>query len=281
MQTAPNHNRIRIVQSRQNSRVKELRAALSRSGRSADEFVALEGLHLVAEALRSGLRIATVFVRQGSESLLDPLSLSAETEILALPSDVFDSAVTTESPQGLAALAIPLHCNLEDIFCSVPLVIVTAGLQDPGNMGTLLRSAEAFGATGIIALPGTVSHWNPKALRASSGSAFRLPVFALGPEEAIAGLRQHRLRLLATTVTGGTSLQTVDLSQPCALLVGNEGSGLPPWLLAEADERITIRCDGPVESLNAAVAASVLLYEASRQRNLLSASRAAQRVTSL
>lgn len=280
MQTAPNRTRIRIVQSRQNSRVKELRAALSRSGRGPDEFVALEGLHLVEEALRSSLQISTVFVRQGHESLLDSLPLSAETEILALPSNIFASAVTTESPQGIAALALAPHFNIEDLFRRLPLIIVAAGLQDPGNMGTLLRSAEAFGATGIIALPGTVSHWNPKALRASSGSAFRLPVLALCAADAIALLRQHHLRLLATTVSGGESIETIDLNQPCAFLIGNEGSGLSPSLAAESDARITIACDGPVESLNAAVAASILLYEASRQRNSLPTSRATKGIPS-
>jgi TrmH family RNA methyltransferase len=146
-------------------------------------------------------------------------------------------------------------------------------------MGTLLRSAEAFGATGVLALPGTVSQWNAKALRASSGSAFRLPLLALSQEEAVSLLRQRGLRLLATTVSGGDSLDMVDLRSPIALLIGNEGSGLPRSLVQAADACVTIPCPGPVESLNAAVAASVLLYEASRQRH--PASNAGRKATSL
>ncbi|HVJ07369.1 MAG TPA: RNA methyltransferase [Acidisarcina sp.] len=279
MQTARNQTRIRIVQSRQNSRVKELRAALSRGPRSSQDPVALEGLHLVEEALRSGLKVTTVFLRQGSEPLLDTLPLASETEVLALPPEVFASALTTESPQGVAALALPPHFDPQDLFRRQPLILVAAGLQDPGNMGTLLRSAEAFGATGILALPGTVSQWNPKALRASSGSAFRLPVFAMGEGDAVALLRQHRLLLLATTVNGGTPLREMNLNQPCALLIGNEGGGLSQSLLEKADAAVTIPCDGPVESLNAAVAASIVLYEASRQRSLLSTALASRELT--
>ena len=269
MHTAHNRARTRIVQSRQNSRVKELRYALSHGGRRANDPVALEGHHLVAEALRSGLTLTTVFLREGSEKLLDSLIVTAETEILVLTEDVFHSAVSTESPQGIAALATPPEFDADDLFTGVPLVVVAAELRDPGNLGTLLRSAEAFGATGMILLPGTVSQWNPKALRASSGSAFRMPVVSLDKDGAIALLRKRGLQLLASTVDGGEPALSIDFDRPTALFIGNEGAGLSPTLIAAADFRITIPCPGPVESLNAAVAASVLLYEASRQRSHL------------
>jgi RNA methyltransferase, TrmH family len=266
MQTAPNRTRTRIVQSRQNSRVKELRSALSHGGRSRDGRVALEGVHLVEEAIRSGLPLETIFIREGDESLLDPLALNSDIEILVLPPELFASVVSTESPQGIAALASPASASVDALFQGTPLVVVAAGLQDPGNLGTLLRSSEAFGATGVIALPGTVSQWNAKALRASSGSAFRLPVISLDQDECFALLRRHGVRILAATISDGESLRNASLKQPIALLIGNEGSGLSESLLALADARITIPCPGPVESLNAAVAVSVLLYEASRQR---------------
>jgi RNA methyltransferase, TrmH family len=270
MQTAPNRTRTRIVQSRQNSRVKELRSALSHGGRSRDGLVALEGVHLVEEAIRSGLPLETIFIREGDESLLDSLLLSSDVEILVLPPELFASVVSTESPQGIAALASPAVSVVDALFQGTPLVVVAAGLQDPGNLGSLLRSSEAFGATGVIALPGTVSQWNAKALRASSGSAFRLPVISLDQDDCFALLRQHGIRILAATISDGDSVMNAALTQPIALLIGNEGSGLSESLLALADARITIPCPGPVESLNAAVAASVLLYEASRQRASLS-----------
>lgn len=266
MQTVQNRTRIRIVQSRQNSRVKELRSALARGSRTDTGLVALEGSHLLEEAVRSGLRVATVFLREGSESLADSLDLAAGTELLALPPDVFSSAVTTESPQGIAALVEPRAFSLDDLFVGTPLILVAAALQDPGNLGTLVRSAEAFGATGLLALPGTVSLWNPKALRASSGSAFRLPVIAINEEDALTALRTHEVKAFAATVSDGLDATQTDLRQPLAFLIGNEGSGLPPSLVRAADAAITLHCPGPVESLNAAVAGSVLLFEAARQR---------------
>jgi RNA methyltransferase, TrmH family len=251
----------RRVESRQNARIKELRASLVRGGKTPR--IALEGLHLVQEALHSGLKLHTVFVRSGNEALLDRLHLD-NTEVLIVADEVFRSAVQTEQPQGIAALAETPAFDLKAIFKANPLIVVAAGLQDPGNLGTLIRSAEAFGATGAILLPGTVSLWNAKTLRASSGSAFRLPVFALTAEEAFDALRAHAVSVFAAVPRDGS--ENPDLRGPSALLLGNEGSGLPEAWIAQADARTTIPLSGPVESLNAAVAGSVLLYEAMRQR---------------
>jgi TrmH family RNA methyltransferase len=147
-----------------------------------------------------------------------------------------------------------------------PLVVILAGLQDPGNLGTILRSAEAFGADGVISLPGTVSAWNPKAVRASAGSVFRLPLLSVDAEECFLHLREADVKIWTTTVDAAEPADLVNLTGPVAFLIGNEGKGVPAELAALADGAITIPCPGPVESLNAAVAASVLLYEASRQR---------------
>jgi RNA methyltransferase, TrmH family len=253
----------RRVESRQNARIKELRAGLSRGVRTASDHVAIEGLHLAQEAVKSGLLLHTVFVREGSEGLLDELSLG-NSEVLLVPEDVFASATATEHPQGIAALVEAPAFTLEAVLAGTPLVVVAAGLQDPGNLGTLVRSAEAFGATGMILLPGTVSLWNAKTLRASSGSAFRLPVISLAAEDAFAALRARGVRVLAMVARDGAS--EPNLRGANALLVGNEGAGLPEAWIRSADERVTIPCPGSVESLNAAVAGSVLLYEAMRQR---------------
>ncbi len=150
---------------------------------------------------------------------------------------------------------------------SAPLIVVLAGIQDPGNLGTIIRSAEAFGAAGVVCLPGTVNAWNPKAVRASAGSVFRLPVLSVGEEEMLEQLRDARVRVLATTTGGAQPADLTNLAEPVALVIGNEGNGVPMDLAAKAHGAITIPCPGPVESLNAAVAASVLLYEAARQRS--------------
>ena len=187
---------------------------------------------------------------------------------MRLTDEVFASVVETQSPQGVAALIVPPVPSIEDILVRTPLVLIAAGLQDPGNLGTLVRSAEAFGATGVLTTPGTVSAWNQKALRASVGSVFRMPVVAATLED-VAALKSRGLRLLAAVGAhefGVPAAHATDFTAPCALLIGNEGAGLSQEWLALADGRVTIPCPGPVESLNAAVAGSLLLYEASRQR---------------
>ena len=257
----------RRVESRQNARVKELRAGLSRGTKTAHDRIAVEGLHLVQEAVKSGLKLDTVFLQEGHEELAQQFP-SINAEILILTEDVFLSAAMTEHPQGVAALVEAPQFQMQAMFPTAPgpapLVVIAAGLQDPGNLGTLVRSAEAFGATGMILLPGTVSLWNAKALRASSGSAFRLPVLALAAGEAFNALRAHGVRILAAVARDGDS--EADLRGPSALLIGNEGSGLPEAWIAQADARVTIPFTGAVESLNAAIAGSVLLYDAMRQR---------------
>ncbi len=272
----------RIVQSKQNVRMKDLRRALAHPGQSRHSpaggnslaLAGIEGPNLLEEALRAGLRIPYVFVAQDAEHLLNGLALPAETEVLQVPKEVLDSALSTETPQSVAALIEPPSWSWTDVLGSrtkaAPLIVVLAGLQDPGNLGTILRSAEAFGATAILSLPGTVSAWNPKAVRASAGSVFRLPLLETSVEECFARLSAAGVKVWTTAVPTAANCaepaDCVDLASPVALLIGNEGNGVPQSLAELADGAVTIPCPGPVESLNAAAAASVLLYEASRQR---------------
>ena len=272
---------VRVVESKDNARLKELRKALAAAGRSAQGHAGIEGRHLLEEALRAGLRVATIFVAQGAEKLLDNLPVSPETEILRLPAKVLASTLATETAQLIAALIEPPEWTWEHLFGlrrnATPLVLVLAGLQDPGNLGTILRSAEAFGATGVVCLPGTVSAWNPKAVRASAGSVFRVPLIAAEVEECIPRLHKAEATIFATLPGRAPQAQSINLARPVAFLIGNEVNGVPGSLIARADAMITIPCPGPVESLNAAVAASVLLYEAARQRATGSGGRADHR----
>jgi len=261
-----------LLSSRANPRVKQLRAAFRGQARLSGGLVAIEGEHLLREALQSGLPLKTVFL---TERLDPPAWLPRGVELLHLPDDVFSSAVDTQSPQGIAALLVPPTWSLDSVFAAKrptpaePLVLIAAGLQDPGNLGTLIRSAEAFAATAVLITAGTVSQWNQKALRASAGSVFRIPVLAVVSAE-ISALKSRGLHLFAAVAPGpdsnSTPVSTTNLAQPCALMIGNEGAGLSAELLAVAHSRITIPTPGPVESLNAAIAGSLLLYEASRQR---------------
>ena len=263
-----------VVTSRANPRVKQLRAAFADNARLAGGLVAIEGEHLLQEAVRSSVSLKSIFVREGQRV---PEWLPANVPRLELSRDVFASAVDTQSPQGLAALLDPPKWALEDACGErgAPLILVTAGLQDPGNLGTLIRSAEAFGATGVLTTAGTVSKWNQKSLRASAGSVFRLPVAQIIPAD-LSALHSRGVRVFAAAAEQAADrLRTLelltaseaDLTDPCALMIGNEGAGISEDWLRLADALITIPMPGPVESLNAAVAGSLLLYEASRQRS--------------
>ena len=148
---------------------------------------------------------------------------------------------------------------------SGPLV-VAAGLQDPGNLGTIFRSAEAFGAAGIFMTEGTVSPFNSKVLRGSAGSIFRLPFLQIASAELIPLLREHNVRLLATSSHPGTPLTQASWNLPLAIFVGNEGAGISRELMHHMDDTVAIPQSSRVESLNAAVAASIVLYEAARNR---------------
>jgi TrmH family RNA methyltransferase len=265
-----------VVTSRANARVKQLRAAFQGHARLSGGMVAIEGDHLLEEALRSGMVLKTVFV---SERRDVPRVVPRGVEVLRLTEEVFESVVETQSPQGVAALMVPPVRVLEDVMggAGPSLILIAAGLQDPGNLGTLVRSAEAFGATGVLTTAGTVSAWNQKALRASVGSVFRVPVVAATPEE-VAGLKERGVWLIAAVGAGGfgvAAAQEMDFSVACGLMIGNEGSGLATEWIEMCDAQVTIPCPGDVESLNAGVAGSVLLYEASRQR-ATSAQRMAQ-----
>jgi TrmH family RNA methyltransferase len=218
----------------------------------------------------------------------DQRSGRAMPRILRTTDDIFRSLAGTETPQGIAALVRLREYSLDDLFDetfvnekSNSLLVVLVGVQDPGNVGTAVRSAEGFGASGLVATKGTAHPWSQKALRASSGSALRLPIAAgISPAELMAQLhaRAHAgasgLRISAACVhppAGRTAIapEQTDLRGPVALLIGNEAAGLDESVLRSADTLIRVPLAPPVESLNAGVAASLLLYEAARQRGTI------------
>jgi TrmH family RNA methyltransferase len=262
-------NRLRLISSRQNSLVKALRLGFHQGELTPDGDCAVDGVKIVEEAIRSSVRITALFVAESARDRVNRLlpQLGNHTETLLLPDDVFRSAVTTETPQGVAALIRVPQAKLDTMLQVIePLIIVAAGLQDPGNLGTVIRSAEAFGATGIVACDGTVNPHNPKVVRGSAGSIFRLPVLKTTGTAALTAMRERGLRILATSSHKSIPLQEADLTGPLAIIIGNEGSGVPRDLLKEADQVIRVPHSPKVESLNAGIAASVVLYECARQR---------------
>jgi TrmH family RNA methyltransferase len=261
----------RSVTSAQNTLVRDLRRALQQGETTEDGYCAIEGLHLIEEAIRSGLRFRDVFFSEsGFERNRKLLAqLSSHTELLVLPDKIFNGAVSTETPQGVAALVKLKQSDLESVL-AVPdtLIVGAAGIQDPGNLGTMIRSAEAFGATALIAAERTVNPLNPKVIRASAGSLFRLPVLKVPSAQFFAECRAHGVRILGTSSHKGMPLDQADLTGPAAIFIGSEGAGVPKEILAEVDETIVIPHSPRVESLNAGIAASIFMYEAARQRRI-------------
>jgi RNA methyltransferase, TrmH family len=275
-------HRLRRIEGRHNPLVKQLRQAFSHAELTESGDCAIEGLRILEEAIRSGLRFSAVFFRESAQDRAERLlpQIGAQVETLLLPDKLFDSLVPSESPQGVAALVRLKEFSLDDVMekerMQVGPIIVLVGLQDPGNLGTILRSAEAFGSAGVVLGEGTVSPFNSKVVRASAGSVFRLPIIhgqargqksASGKlEEVSEKMRARGVRLIATSSHKGTPVDQADLKSATAIFFGNEGAGLPREVMAKMDEVIVIPHTLQVESLNAGVAASIVLYEAARQR---------------
>jgi TrmH family RNA methyltransferase len=285
-----------VITSRENRWLKMFRAALRGTGPAEDEPIGVEGPKLVEDALRSGLQAEALLVSESAESALDAILSAASasesgiprSRILRTTHKLFTSVAGTETPQGIAALFRPPVWGFEDILRGAadengarpgdsPLVVVMAGVQDPGNVGTIVRSAEAFGATGAIATRGSADPWSPKALRASAVSALRLPLLrGIAIPVLLAQLKMARVKIIAArgrsvvdSSSAGRQAASAypDLREPSAIFVGNEGGGLAPEVLHSADGTISIPMRPSVESLNAGVAASIALFEGARQRN--------------
>jgi TrmH family RNA methyltransferase len=264
-------SRLRPISSRQNALVKELRKAFSQSEPTADGSMAIEGIRIIEEAIRSGLKFQAVFFSESGQSNATRLlpQIGSHTETLLLPDEVFAGAVHTQTPQGVAALVKLKSAKLDDILESAagdPLLVGVVGIQDPGNLGTIIRSAEAFSARAVLLGEGTVSHFNPKVARASAGSIFREPLLPVDMDQMLPVLKQRGVRVLATSSHKGVPLPEAEFSGSCGIIVGNEGAGVPAKIAAQADQLLRIPHDSRVESLNAGIAASIVLYEAARQR---------------
>jgi RNA methyltransferase, TrmH family len=271
LKTGPQKHAVRLrrVEGRHNALVKELRQAFSRGELTDSGECAIDGFRVIEEAVRSGLRIRAVFFSESGEVRAHKLlpQIASHAECLLLPDKLFSSAVPSQTPQGVAALvALRTFTAIEVVEQSSPgPVLVIAGVQDPGNLGTIIRSAEAFGAKGILLGEGTVSAYNSKVVRASAGSVFRVPAAKASMESAIEILRAKSFRLLATSSHKGAALPEAALREATAVFIGNEGAGIDKKWLAQMDELIMIPHSPRVESLNAGVAASIVLYEAARQ----------------
>jgi len=278
-----------VITSRENRWLKRFRSALA--GEHGDDgIVGVEGVRLVEAALGSAQPVEALLLSESGQRHLPRVApvLAAAVPVLRTSDKLFASVADTQAPQGIAALIRPRQATIENLMVGTALVVVLVGVQDPGNVGTIVRAAEAFGASGAATCPadgiGTANPFGPKALRASAGSALRLPiVYGISPTILLAQLRMFGVKVYAAVADDSQNKSSnaeprllcpwdVDWKMRAAILIGNEGAGLPADLVHAADSRVYIpqaiaTVPVGIESLNAAMAASVLLYEAMRQRN--------------
>jgi TrmH family RNA methyltransferase len=260
----------REVSSPTNSLLKLFRRALA-DGTTKEGWLAVEGPFLVEEALKAGPRVTThsVLVASGAAEKFSALlhRLPQETETTEVSDRLFAGVAQTPSPQGIAALVeLPPYKLEQAVAVPNSLLVVACRLQDPGNLGTMMRTALAFSASAFLTLQETVSPFNPKAVRSSAGAIFQLPlVCGLDPQEALPFL-SRRVRIVAAERNSPASLAQADLRGPIAILVGREATGLPEEIARHASQLLSIPIRKDVDSVNAATAASIFLYEAARQR---------------
>jgi TrmH family RNA methyltransferase len=263
---------VNSISSRQNPFVQRCRDLAHRRDARGGEIL-LDGLHLMSEALAAGVPIAAaaatthVWRSQDGTSLLRRLE-AAGTELFEATTAAIEAASPVRTSSGLVAIARWQSADTAAILRTRPaLVVCVVHVQDPGNVGAIIRAAEAAGATGVVVTAGSVDPLGWKALRGSMGSAFRLPV-AAGVEavDVCASARDQGMDVLATSPAEGIDLYECDLTGPVLVLVGGEGAGLPADVGALAHAAVRIPMRSPVESLNVAVATAIILFEAHRQR---------------
>ena len=259
------------ITSRQNPLVARFRTA---ARGDVGGVLLLDGAHLVADALAAGLAFQLAAVTPASGEAPDVRALAEAlrrtgVEVITVSASVMDAVSPAKTPSGVVALAERPAIEDGALYAGpAALVVAAVDVQDPGNLGAIVRVAEAAGATGFAAAGGSANPFGWKALRGSMGSALRLPIASeMTVADVVNEARQHGCRVIATVPRDGRSLFDVDLTGPIAVLIGGEGQGLSSSLLEAADERITIPMQAPVESLNAAVTAALIVYEARRQRS--------------
>lgn len=261
-----------IISSRQNPFVQHCRGLARRRDALAGDIL-IDGLRLLSDALAAGVPVlgaaATAEVWRNPEGAALAGVLEAHgAQLYEATSAVIEAASPVRAPSGMVAVGRRQLDDPASVLAPRPaLVTCAAHVQDPGNLGAIVRSAEAAGATGVMVAAGSADPLGWKALRGSMGSAFRLPIAAVPrAEDACAMAREQAIRVVATTPDGGSDLHDVDLTGPVMILVGGEGAGLPPAVRAFAEVTLSIPMRPPVESLNVAVATGIILFEAHRQR---------------
>ncbi|WP_274365086.1 TrmH family RNA methyltransferase [Paenibacillus thermotolerans] len=262
------------IRSIHNDQVKLWSSLQTRKGRERSGAYLVEGAHLVAEALRSGAAAEAVLYVPGTAAVkeLELLGFVPEHNTtgprwISVSEAVMDKITEAQTPQGVAAvMKLPAPDLGKLLTYRLGVFVAVDAVQDPGNLGTIVRSADAVGATAVLLGKGTVDMYNPKTVRSTMGSLFHIPIVSCDLAEAFPRMKECGIKIAATSLAANNTCFEADFTGPTCFLLGNEGAGVSAELLALADETIIIPIPGRAESLNVAMAATVLLYETVRQR---------------
>ncbi len=262
---------MKTITSKDNPLIKEAASLKEKKYRDGLGMFLVEGPNLVRELMEFGGRPRFIFLKAGAGDEAQQLALKAEklTAVYEIPEGLFSKVATDNTPQGIIAAANKPEWTMDRFFEETKdrNILVLDRLQDPGNTGTLIRTAEALGFGGIIFVKGTADPFQPKVVRAAAGSVLRMPMLFLeSGKDAAVILKAKGKKLYAAFMEGSVSIQDADLKANAAVVIGNEGNGVSQEL-AEASEKLFIPMDGKTESLNAAIAGTIIMYESKRQRS--------------
>lgn len=260
------------ITSSQNPVIKEIKALKERKHREATGLFFIEGIKFVEEALKEKTGIVRVVISEqlplnkGGEEILSKVK-ACGCEMFSVPEGLFKEISDTQTPQGILAVISARHCSLEEIIEDNNFLVLLDSIQDPGNMGTIIRTADATGATGILVSKGCVDVYNPKVLRSTMGSIFHVPIcMCENTVETVNMLKSQGVKVYAAHLNGKLNYFEPDMKNNITLIVGNEANGISDEVAASANELVKIPMPGRSESLNASIAAGLLMYEVVRQR---------------
>ena len=260
---------IKKIKSPANDNFKFFKRLYKRKYRELTGCYIIEGFNLIEEAVKNGAVLRMILVREDFARDDKIIELEKEgREIYAVSREFFDKTADTKTPQGIAAVCEKPRLSVSEFFSGTENIVVLDRLQDPGNIGTIIRTADAAGFGGAIVMKGTADLFSPKTVRAAAGSLYRVKLFfSDDPEETMRLIAENGKKSICTSPHGGELYFNADLAKNTALIIGNEASGACAEFLNDSDIRITLPMEGTIESLNAAVSAYIVMYESVRQRH--------------
>lgn len=259
---------LEVIKSKDNSTIKEIKKLQEKKYRNVYNKFIIEGFRFVSEALNSKFHVCYVIISETIEAKFEKLKLNGkikeDTKLIKVSESILKSICNTDNPQGIAAVVSNEKVTID---YNEGFYILADKVQDPGNMGTIIRTADAAGAKGVIVTKGTVDIYNDKTLRSTMGSIFKIPIIIDEDLSYIKDLKQQGFKVVVSSLDTENNFYDVDLTDKSIIAVGNEGSGISEEIYSISDEKVKIPMPGNAESLNVGVAAGIMMFEAVRQKN--------------